>query len=117
MNPATQPPLTGPDLPTSIKLVSHSMLFYWWPVWLVGFVLGNLSLVERHALAIVPEGTRLQTGSGSASEKTATLVLPAGGTAGEISGHPAGEGFTIAVSPNRHFGLAFCCVLLVVVFS
>jgi len=25
-----------------IKIVSHSNLFYWWPVWAVGFIMGLL---------------------------------------------------------------------------
>ncbi len=28
-----------------VTIVSHSTLFYWWPVWAVGFLLGILSLI------------------------------------------------------------------------
>ena len=30
-------------LPDQIILVSHSNLFYWWPVWAVGFVLAGIA--------------------------------------------------------------------------
>lgn len=37
-----------------IKLISHSNLFYWWPVWFFGFVFAIWTGVEGHRLAIVP---------------------------------------------------------------
>jgi hypothetical protein len=40
-----------------IKIVSHSNLFYWWPVWAVGFVMALLTWFDGHFMAIVPEGT------------------------------------------------------------
>src|SRR4051812_49459191 len=61
---ATSPP-TGSTPQTaadaSIKVVSHSMLFYWWPVWLLGFILGGLTWAERNRLAVVPEGTTISS--------------------------------------------------------
>lgn len=40
-----------------IRLVSHSNLFYWWPVWLVGFIFALWTLIENNRLAIVPSET------------------------------------------------------------
>jgi hypothetical protein len=40
-----------------IRLVSHSNLFYWWPVWLVGFIFALWTLIENNRLAIVPGDT------------------------------------------------------------
>jgi len=40
-----------------IKIVSHSNLFYWWPVWAVGFVLALLTWFDGHRMAIVPKDT------------------------------------------------------------
>ena len=51
------------DQATRIKLVSHSMLFYWWPVWVFGLLFGCLSWLGGSRLAIVPEGTRLRRGA------------------------------------------------------
>jgi len=55
------PPVPAPAPPTydqqEIKIVSHSNLFYWWPVWAAGFILGILSLIEGRVVAIVPHGT------------------------------------------------------------
>lgn len=40
-----------------ILIISHCSLFYWWPVWLVGFILGTVSYFSGHLMAIVPYGT------------------------------------------------------------
>src|SRR5437763_17006105 len=47
---------------TEIKIVSHSNLFYWWPVWAVGYILAFLTLIDGHFMAIVPSGTEAQIG-------------------------------------------------------
>jgi hypothetical protein len=39
----------------TIKLVSHSMLFYWWPVWVCGLVLGALSMASGHRMPVSPD--------------------------------------------------------------
>src|SRR5437870_5949869 len=40
-----------------IKIVSHSNLFYWWPVWAVGFVMALLTWLDGNLMAIVPPRT------------------------------------------------------------
>jgi hypothetical protein len=37
-----------------IRLYSHSPLFYWWPVWLFGFIFSLITLMDNYRLAIVP---------------------------------------------------------------
>src|SRR5262249_26133205 len=32
--------------PTEIVIISHSPLFYWWPVWLVGFIVAAVSYLQ-----------------------------------------------------------------------
>src|SRR5215471_11003202 len=54
---AQVPPQTTTDL-REIKIVSHSNLFYWWPVWAVGFVMALLTWIDGHLMAIVPPGTK-----------------------------------------------------------
>jgi hypothetical protein len=57
---ATQTPHVGMNSGTDlqeIKIVSHSNLFYWWPVWAVGFVMALLTWIDGHMMAIVPNGT------------------------------------------------------------
>src|SRR5262245_11843633 len=50
--PGVQIPVdTSPD---EIRVYSHSPLFYWWPVWLFGFLFALITLVDGSRLAIVP---------------------------------------------------------------
>jgi hypothetical protein len=59
MSTPTQPPLPAakPDgKQVEIRIVSHSNLFYWWPVWAVGLLMGVLTLIDNHRLVVVPEG-------------------------------------------------------------
>jgi hypothetical protein len=56
--PSTAPSYAGatstPPPASEIKLISHSTLFYWWPVWLLAFVLAFWTYIENDRLAIVP---------------------------------------------------------------
>src|SRR4051794_13179522 len=56
---ATHPAVTpvSSAAPRELRIVSHSNLFYWWPVWLVGFLLGIVSLISNYQLAAVHRGT------------------------------------------------------------
>ena len=39
---------------SEVKLISHSNLFYWWPVWVLAFFMAAWTYVENNRLAIVP---------------------------------------------------------------
>jgi hypothetical protein len=45
------------DRPVEVVVISHSPLFYWWPVWAVGFLMAALSLWRGQQVAFVPRGT------------------------------------------------------------
>jgi hypothetical protein len=108
-----------PTQPTSIKLVSHSMLFYWWPIWACGLILGLLSLLSGYRLAVLPEGTRLEARTQKAQSTTYLLVLPGNREATlplTVKGQD-GESFPVRVSADPSYGMVFCVVLLLVIFS
>ncbi|QEL13597.1 hypothetical protein [Limnoglobus roseus] len=48
-----------PSGPREIKLISHSPLFYWWPVWVFGFLMAGLTAIENNRFAVVPDDTRI----------------------------------------------------------
>jgi hypothetical protein len=50
---ATQAP-PAPVLEKGIKIVSHSHLFYWWPVWLIGYIMALLTYIDSSYLVVVP---------------------------------------------------------------
>jgi hypothetical protein len=70
---STAPPATPGEPPPSpttadekneITIVSHSNLFYWWPVWAVGLILGLLTwLYDRHLMAVVPHNSNRVAGA------------------------------------------------------
>ncbi len=51
------------DRPAEVVVISHSPLFYWWPVWAVGFLAAALSYWDGHQVAFVPPGTVAQRGA------------------------------------------------------
>jgi hypothetical protein len=53
---AHQPRLTVADLPNpadlpELRFISHSTIFYWWPVWLSGYVMALISVIGGERLA------------------------------------------------------------------
>ena len=53
-----------------LKVVQHSQLFYWWPVWAVGFLLTLVTWAEGNRLALVPADSTIErTGDKSYSLK------------------------------------------------
>jgi hypothetical protein len=61
--PASPSPSPGAKAPTEgdreIKIVQHSQLFYWWPVWAVGFLMALISLFSGHRLAALPHNAEV----------------------------------------------------------
>src|SRR3954452_8057567 len=57
-----KPSVRGGERDTTIKIVSHSDLFYWWPVWAVGFLMAFLTYQGGRLMAIVPDGTVAEQG-------------------------------------------------------
>ncbi len=123
MSVATAPPPTAVrTAPSEIRVVSHSNLFYWWPVWAVGFVLSFLTMIDGHFLVIVPGGamalkdaavTAEMDGKTTTFKKNDVLVLP--------KGHlPGADGVLdqphLHAANNRGYGVLFATVLLLVIF-
>jgi hypothetical protein len=48
--------------PAEVVIISHSPLFYWWPVWAVGFLMAGLSFWQDQRMAFVPPGTTAERG-------------------------------------------------------
>jgi hypothetical protein len=102
--------VVAPPARRQIVIVSHSNLFYCWPVWAVGFLFGIVSLFGEH-LATVPTGTkamaRVPVTIENKEESRHVLVYPKG----------AVEPTTpyMHVSSNKNVGVVFCAILLLVI--
>jgi len=127
-SPAPQthtPPAPPPPPPYEIKIVSHSNLFYWWPVWAIGFIVAILTTLGSHRLAVVPKDTRafrhaqvtVKEGDKSVTySDNDALVTP---RSGDLP--PFGKPDQPADDPHFHiateksYGVLFMIVLLLVI--
>jgi hypothetical protein len=100
-----------------IRVVSHSGLLYWWPVWLLGFILSGLTYLDGDRLAIVPEGTKVT----AVGDKVYELTIPDRPGASLVqAGEATARGqdpFPVRVSPNRSYGLVYAVVILLVILG
>jgi hypothetical protein len=118
MSTANKPgSVPGPKPITSVRVVSHTGLFYWWPVWATGLIFSALTYFGGGRLAVVPDGTKV-TATG---EKTYELTVPERPTpsltqAAEASAQGQ-DAFPVRVSGNRDFGMVYVVVLLLVIFG
>jgi hypothetical protein len=101
-----------------IKIVSHSNLFYWWPVWGFGFVLFVLTWLDGHYMVLVPKGTRAEQGravEGVEEKPVDVYILPKGK---HIPTDPQTGG---PVQPHLHgahetsYGVLYAIVLLLLI--
>jgi hypothetical protein len=65
------------DRPAQVVIISHSPLFYWWPVWAVGFLMAALSYWQGEQVVFVPPGTVAERVEGDEGRR-ALLIAPAG---------------------------------------
>jgi hypothetical protein len=125
MSTAPQPAFTPPAKPgagerNEVMVVSHSNLFYWWPVWAIAFLMALLTLIDGYYMVTVPAGTEPRTDirltdKGEAREG---WVLPKDDhlvrtVKGDSSSLPQGIG--VHMSRNKNYGVIFCMALILVI--
>jgi len=106
--PAPSTPTRSPD-EIEIRIISHSHLFYWWPVWAIGFILGLLSLLFGDRLVIVPKTSQVVHTVKVADEERTAVVLPSKATLRED------DALKLHVSSSKNYGVIFTAVLLLVI--
>src|SRR4051794_14521609 len=57
--PTPAPAAPAPEHRREIVIVSHSSLFYWWPVWAVGYLMALISMVTSDVLVPLPPGSKI----------------------------------------------------------
>src|SRR5262249_52530547 len=127
--PTTATPAPSTDR-NEITIVSHSNLFYWWPVWVLGYILALLTAIGHHYMAIVPPDSeasrtfRVESAPGDLQTREGILIKP-----GKDEKHqrhlppskrvnnalPDPEQPHIMVSTNKSYGVLFTIVLLIVI--
>lgn len=117
------PPGVDPDSPDApqerkvdyLVVYGHSNLLYWWPVWLVSFILAGVTYAGGQQMAVVPDNTVVehkQAVAGFPGERD-ILVAPEGQTfaLAQEEGQKAPAGMT--VSGNNNLGVLFVATLFV----
>src|SRR6266849_5345807 len=91
-----------------IKIVSHSNLFYWWPVWAVGFLVAIFTLFENHRLAFVPSDTKIEQEVGKADTKVYQLTFkketPRTLSEAVEASKDDREAFPVRISEHKNYG-------------
>jgi hypothetical protein len=119
-----QPPFTHPNPAepeeNELTIVSHSNLFYWWPVWAVCFILGTLTALENNVLVVVPDkdvkvapnATVIPEGKSvkEAIEKERVIYYPEEKHTKDL------DAPSLRISKHHSYGVLFTFVLLVVIF-
>jgi hypothetical protein len=122
-----------PPQTSEVTVISHSALFYWWPVWAVGFLMAGLTYLDRHYLAVVPEGTKgvehadvrqeLQLPGGEKRTYDVkgrdVLVLPdKAELPRQDKDNPASppQELKLHMAASKNYGVLFASVLLLVIF-
>ncbi len=115
MSTESTSPSTMPPKPREITVYSHSMLFYWWPVWFVGYILAALTLWDQHLLMVVPIHAEVKPIEFK-DEKVRNVVTI-----------PENESFlkdekgsliqpTLYVAQSKNYGVIFCLTLILTIF-
>lgn len=100
-------------------VVSHSTLFYWWPVWAVGYLMAAVTFFSGERMVTVPPGSksereRIVEGHGDA--KVDVVIVPAGKKLAadqRDSNEPVQP--RIRMAADKNVGVLFCFVLLLVI--
>jgi hypothetical protein len=113
-----QPAVTLPAGPREIKLISHSTLFYWWPVWAFGFFMALLTAIENHRFAVVPSDAKLKAVEGGYLIETKSnesqLPGPMRKALADSEGASGGV-FPTHVSQRAWLGSVFVVILIIVI--
>lgn len=121
-SPAGVPPATRRG-PREIKLVSHSNLFYWWPIWALGFLMAAVTSIEGTRMVLVPSGTRVISAVENKQENKTIYTVDAPGKstrALDAAADAAAKGSTAQpfhqhVSQKTWMGPLFCVVTLLTI--
>lgn len=111
-----------------ITIISHSQLFYWWPVWVCGFIMAIISFVDGHRMVIIPGPSKVirdpkvvtATGSGPSEEiiNRDVLVLPENARMPSVTDNDVSSGpdkLHLHTSHRQGLAVVFFIVLLLVI--
>jgi hypothetical protein len=108
-----------PSAQNELRIVSHSNLFYWWPVWFVGYIMAALTMIDGHLMVVVPRDTEAAhvtekvsaeiKGENKQKNLEGMDVLVPKSTETKLS-KPK-----LRMAQNKNLGVIFCIILLLVI--
>jgi hypothetical protein len=102
--------------PQEIRVYQHSQLFYWWPVWVCGFIMAIWTWVDGHRLAIVPSDTTISRTEAGHEFILKTNAKTTGALEEAANRSRANtNAFPLHLSQNSRLGAIFAIVLLLVI--
>lgn len=128
--PSNPPPgsmyaASTPQRASEIKLISHSTLFYWWPVWVLAFFMAAWTYLENNRLAILPPHGAVKAKEGEAGKYEFTFTNAKGEATTTESlteavdlnkaAEAKNEPFPTRVSRHPALGVIFLIVLMLTV--
>jgi hypothetical protein len=105
----------GQAEPASVTIIGHSDLFYWWPVWVVGFLMAVLTYLGGYYMAVVPDGTvaeKARQVQGIDGPRDLLILPPGRGWPVDEAGAP--EQPRLRVARSNGLGSVFVTVVLLV---
>jgi hypothetical protein len=101
-----------------IRIISHSTLFYWWPVWALGFLMALVTLFSGQYMITVPANSTFREGVEvkDTKELRTVLVISKEGEKHlnkDTNGKPVDPHLHMASSKTP--GVLFCIVILLVI--
>jgi hypothetical protein len=108
--PVTKP-AEGPR--REVRIYSHSQLFYWWPVWVCGYLMAIWTWWDGHRLAIVPPGTTVTRTDNTTFVLHTKKDVSASDQLAQAVDNP--DGFHQRVALNSRLGVVFVIIVLLVI--
>jgi len=116
--PGPKPPHSAPAPSLTLKVISHTGLIYWWPVWLVGLILAVLTHLEDNRLAVLPAGTTVREVQPGRVFEVAVPDRPAPTLERAVADSTRGQDpFPVRISRNKNYGVVYIVVILLVIFG
>ena len=122
--PVNIPAGTPPSHDNKVTVISHSNLFYWWPVWAVGFLMAGLTYLDGDVLATVPAGTKAVKVLSHDGNTREGYVLPDKGLVSRVLSSERdlekrraleARNPYIHMARSKNYGVIFCVTLLLVI--
>jgi hypothetical protein len=104
-----------------VTIIGHSDLFYWWPVWALGYLMAFLTYLGDTYMTIVPAGTEavkaahVQRADGTRVEGARDVLILLSGRELPVDETGAVEQPRLRVSRSNNLGSVFVTVLVLII--